>query len=673
MDEAKETIQAAINSASASDIIRCRDEDIFIETLLINKSLTITAYLEVGEVEGCTIRGVGPSNSRIISVGTSTSCSLHIDHFTVDGQLQYNGIYSTTNSSVYAENLYVKRCIDGFWTSNGGGIHNLSRCIIYNCTIACFCDGKNSVDNIKYDHLTISNCIAAFWSSKSDESRALVSNCIINNCRWDFVSDCNNPPSCYLDRVGVYTLRYSCSYVTEVHPWARKVIEQAGIIYTDPLLESVVSEDFSLKKKSPCRDSGDPAYPKDPDGSRTDMGAIVYFWRRPMIIQDIIDRFYTDIHEEQDNSHFSNDEVLASLGHKLRELAGEYGTYTAQAVIPVELRQNELNYKDIKPSYMQDDYEEDTETIFSVLFEQSPSAKITSFKASGSYSATFKSNDNGLDGGETIQIFNTENRMLSDLYYNARYTVEQRNFTSDNKNYPYDGGLQTLFKYDGTVFDVGDTITIVGTTLYDGDHTVVEVPYAGAVVIDEAWVLESYITLPTISLQKDWIKTVEEIKFDISRLGVWVRADSAYSRYVLIKGSWDEVQSFYDNQILPASGYAPRGTLFIDWKMIPPNMTFWDTVDGSGNRTDSLPDCVFPLRFQGLIADSVALDAMGSTNDIRYKTLYNRVEKARAQLATWSVSRTSEPTNYFGKFRTNVYAYTPRDFRTLIFYAGRYA
>lgn len=45
-------------------------------------------------------------------------------------------------------------------------------------------------------------------------------------------------------------------------------------MYTDPLFVSEPAHDLRLSTGSPCIDGGDPTYPADPDGTRTDMGAL---------------------------------------------------------------------------------------------------------------------------------------------------------------------------------------------------------------------------------------------------------------------------------------------------------------------------------------------------------------------------------------------------------------
>jgi len=47
-------------------------------------------------------------------------------------------------------------------------------------------------------------------------------------------------------------------------------------IFMDPLFENTTNNNFHLTASSPCIDAGDPAFPLDPDGTITDMGALYF-------------------------------------------------------------------------------------------------------------------------------------------------------------------------------------------------------------------------------------------------------------------------------------------------------------------------------------------------------------------------------------------------------------
>jgi hypothetical protein len=79
---------------------------------------------------------------------------------------------------------------------------------------------------------------------------------------------------------GVVTMTYSDAENSSGEPWFG-----TGCISGDPLFANPVAGDLRLTwahyprndtTKSPCIDTGDPASPKDPDGTRADMGAICF-------------------------------------------------------------------------------------------------------------------------------------------------------------------------------------------------------------------------------------------------------------------------------------------------------------------------------------------------------------------------------------------------------------
>ena len=49
-----------------------------------------------------------------------------------------------------------------------------------------------------------------------------------------------------------------------------------GNINADPMLADTAAGDYGLSPGSPCIDAGDAASPRDPDGTRADMGAVFF-------------------------------------------------------------------------------------------------------------------------------------------------------------------------------------------------------------------------------------------------------------------------------------------------------------------------------------------------------------------------------------------------------------
>lgn len=83
---------------------------------------------------------------------------------------------------------------------------------------------------------------------------------------------------------------FSCSEGTIVESWNDVDGSECGIdpedITADPLFRDAAAGDYRLGSMSPCIDAGDPSSPLDPDGTRADMGAIVYDQRIPFIRGD---------------------------------------------------------------------------------------------------------------------------------------------------------------------------------------------------------------------------------------------------------------------------------------------------------------------------------------------------------------------------------------------------
>jgi len=78
-------------------------------------------------------------------------------------------------------------------------------------------------------------------------------------------------------------IKYNCIYDFDYILSARDrmfetpfVLDSATNILADPLFVSLDSLDLHLQEESPCIDAGNPDSPRDPDGTRADMGAYYF-------------------------------------------------------------------------------------------------------------------------------------------------------------------------------------------------------------------------------------------------------------------------------------------------------------------------------------------------------------------------------------------------------------
>ncbi len=83
---------------------------------------------------------------------------------------------------------------------------------------------------------------------------------------------------------GVPKFGYCDLYGNSGGDWEGLIADQgvmAGNLAADPRFEDLVRRDVGLRAESPCIDAGDPRFPadRDPDGTRTDMGAITFLRR----------------------------------------------------------------------------------------------------------------------------------------------------------------------------------------------------------------------------------------------------------------------------------------------------------------------------------------------------------------------------------------------------------
>nr|NQU91980.1 CotH kinase family protein [Bacteroidota bacterium] len=155
-------------------------------------------------------------------------------------------------------------------------------------------------------------------------SQALVVNSIISSTTGDAI---------YVDDLSQAQVSYSLCDT--------EVLEGTGNLFDNPHFESVPDTNFMLQLSSPCINTGDPASPPDPDGTRADMGAFFYnFGNYNVVLNEINYKsspdFYTEdwvelynvetfsadisgwIFKDEDNSHifeFPYGTVIPSQGY----------------------------------------------------------------------------------------------------------------------------------------------------------------------------------------------------------------------------------------------------------------------------------------------------------------------------------------------------------------------
>jgi hypothetical protein len=122
-------------------------------------------------------------------------------------------------------------------------------------------NGVNSVYDAVLESCTVTGC-AQGLNATGFGATFLVTNSIVWDNANDFVT------------ISSYFVRYSCGFASGFPPFGGSTI--GSLHHTDPLFWDASAGDFHLAAGSPCIDTGDPAYPLDPDASRSDMGVFTY-------------------------------------------------------------------------------------------------------------------------------------------------------------------------------------------------------------------------------------------------------------------------------------------------------------------------------------------------------------------------------------------------------------
>lgn len=177
-----------------------------------------------------------------------------------------------------SSNVKIENCkfLSNISFNDGGGLVNLNSSSVVSYCI--FANNKASGDGgalFNNGELSLLNCTIAKNSSRYgggliEEGQSTIINCI-------FHKDSGSP---ILGRYGGSALiSYSNFQGGSDSP-------ELGNMYADPLFVDENNGDYHLQSNSPCIDTGDPESPKDPDGTRADMGALFYDHRTYFIRGD---------------------------------------------------------------------------------------------------------------------------------------------------------------------------------------------------------------------------------------------------------------------------------------------------------------------------------------------------------------------------------------------------
>ena len=204
------------------------------------------------------------------------------------------GIYCNGSSAIITDNIITENTVAGRGHGGGFGCHSSSGVVLANNIIT-----KNSTDYVGggiYIHsssLQITNNIIAENSTSigggifcdPKPSPTITNNTIVGNSATDNGSGiaCHAGGSpvvintiLWNDGPDEIYLYGGSDSITVTYSDIKGGWEGEGNINADPLFIDPDNGNYHLQAGSPCIDAGDPNSPKDPDGTRADIGAFYY-------------------------------------------------------------------------------------------------------------------------------------------------------------------------------------------------------------------------------------------------------------------------------------------------------------------------------------------------------------------------------------------------------------
>ena len=217
----------------------------------------------------------------------------------------------------------------------------------------------------------VNNSGNGLWLQANGDSLTVINNIIVNNTgvgfQYDQIAGSPFPITDYND-VWENTTNYA-GFTPGTHS-----------ISEDPLF--LGTGDYSLTADSPCIDAGDPAFPLDPDGTTSDMGAYPFYQDFEIIVTDLS---YADLMGED---WVTEDQII------------DEGDSLDFFIIASDPNGNELEYE-----WLLDGEEVSFESIYSFLTDES---------SAGEYEVTLFVTDNAGSRNELDYLWNiTVNDVVS--------------------------------------------------------------------------------------------------------------------------------------------------------------------------------------------------------------------------------------------------------------------
>jgi len=180
----------------------------------------------------------------------------------------------TLGSFVDVENCIIRdwanRLEDAKGISVFNGATHVRRCLIVDSTVGVAAKWSGGAATlVTIDNTTMSGNLTNVWANKKSNAPGPFIDFRITNCvMWGGDSIQSD--------FGETNLTIGYCDISETWPGT-------GNIMADPLFLDTTAHDYHLRPGSPCIDTGDPASPIDPDGSRVDMGWLTFVVPRPVL------------------------------------------------------------------------------------------------------------------------------------------------------------------------------------------------------------------------------------------------------------------------------------------------------------------------------------------------------------------------------------------------------